>query len=32
MLPIHFGPWQTVYGWFRELAVGFCFRPSTMWR
>lgn len=19
MLPIHFGPWQTVYGWFREL-------------
>ena len=20
MLPVHFGPWQTVYGWFRELA------------
>ena len=20
MLPIHFGPWQTVYGWFREFA------------
>ena len=20
MLPIHFGPWQTVYSWFRELA------------
>lgn len=23
MLPIHFGPWQTVYGWFRELAWRF---------
>src|SRR5258705_10932308 len=23
MLPIHFGPWQTVYGWFRELARRF---------
>src|ERR1700722_17667704 len=20
MLPIHFGPWQAVYGWFREWA------------
>jgi len=20
MLPIHFGAWQTVYGWFREVA------------
>ncbi len=25
MLPIHFGPWQTVYGWFRELARRFLF-------
>ena len=32
MLPIHFGPWQTVYGWFRELARRFLFRPSTTWR
>jgi transposase len=23
MLPIHFGAWQTVYGWFRELARRF---------
>ena len=21
MLPIHFGPWQTVYGWFREFGA-----------
>lgn len=26
MLPIHFGPWQTVYGWFRELARWFLFQ------
>ena len=26
MLPIHIGPWQTVYGWFRELAQRFLFQ------
>jgi transposase len=26
MLPIHFSPWQTVYGWFRELARRFLFQ------
>lgn len=26
MLPIHFGVWQTVYGWFRELARRFLFQ------
>jgi transposase len=26
MLPIHFGTWQTVYGWFRELARRFLFQ------
>ena len=26
MLPIHFGPWQTVYGWFHELARRFLFQ------
>src|SRR5260370_14590890 len=26
MLPIHFGPLQTVYGWFRELALLFLFQ------
>ena len=26
MLPVHFGPWQTVYGWFRELARRSCSR------
>lgn len=26
MLPIHFGPWQTVYTWFRELARRFLFQ------
>ena len=26
MLPIHFGPWQTVYGWLRELARRFLFQ------
>jgi transposase len=26
MLPIHFGPWQTVYAWFRELARRFLFQ------
>lgn len=26
MLPIHFGAWQTVYGWFRELARRFLFK------
>ena len=26
MLPIHFGPWRTVYGWFRELARRFLFQ------
>jgi transposase len=26
MLPIHFGPWQTVYWWFRRLARRFLFQ------
>jgi putative transposase len=26
MLPIHFGPWQTVYWWFRRLVRRFLFR------
>jgi transposase len=26
MPPIHFGPWQTVHGWFRELARRFVFQ------
>ena len=26
MLPVHFGTWQTVYGWFRELARRFLFQ------
>ncbi len=26
MLPIHFGPWQTVYWWFRRLMRRFLFR------
>jgi transposase len=26
ILPIHFGAWQTVYGWFRELARRFLFQ------
>ena len=26
MLHIHFGAWQTVYGWFRELARRFLFQ------
>lgn len=26
MLPAHFGPWQTVYSWFRELARRFLFQ------
>lgn len=26
MLPVHFGAWQTVYGWFRHLARGFLFQ------
>src|SRR5271167_443481 len=26
MLPVHFGSWQTVYGWFRELARRFLFQ------
>jgi transposase len=26
MLPIQFGPWQTVYSWFRELARRFLFQ------
>ena len=26
MLPIHFGAWQTIYGWFRELARRFLFQ------
>ena len=30
MLPVHFGHWRTVYGWFGELARRFLFRPSTM--
>src|ERR1700678_3427424 len=28
MLPVHFGPWQTVYGWFRELARRFLFQTT----
>lgn len=32
MLPIHFGPWQTAYGWFRELARRFLFQTTTTWR
>src|SRR5258707_15871637 len=28
MLPIHFGPWQTVYGWFRELARRVLFQTT----
>jgi transposase len=26
MLPIHFGPWQTIYWWFRRLARRFLFQ------
>ncbi|MEJ7928339.1 IS5 family transposase, partial [Sphingobium sp. AN641] len=26
MLPIHFGAWQTAYGWFRELSRRFLFQ------
>lgn len=26
MLPIHFGAWQTIYGWFRELARRFLYQ------
>ena len=26
MLPVRFGSWQTVYGWFRELARRFLFQ------
>src|SRR5919106_2448429 len=26
MLPVHFGAWRTVYGWFRELARRFLFQ------
>ena len=26
MLPTHFGPWQTVYAWFRELACRLLFQ------
>ena len=26
MLPVHFGPWQTVYWWFRQLMRGFLFQ------
>ncbi len=26
MLPVYFGPWQTVYGWFRELTRRFLFQ------
>jgi transposase len=29
MLPIHFGPWQTVYAWFRELARRFLFQTIS---
>ena len=28
MLPVHFGHWRTVYGWFRELAR--CFLLQTI--
>jgi len=26
MLPVHFGHWRTIYGWFRELARRFLFQ------
>lgn len=26
MLPVHFGPWQTIYWWFRRLMRRFLFR------
>ena len=26
MLPVHFGHWRTVYGWFHELAQRFLFQ------
>src|SRR5262245_50478118 len=26
MLPVHFGAWQTIYAWFRELARRFLFQ------
>ncbi|MGI4746507.1 MAG: IS5 family transposase [Janthinobacterium lividum] len=28
MLPVHFGHWRTVYGWFRELARRFLFQTT----
>ena len=28
MLPVHFGHWRTVYGWFRELARRLPFRTN----
>ncbi len=35
MLPVHLCPWQTVYGWFRELARRFLFQTihdvALMW-
>ena len=30
MLPHDFGPWQTVYWWFRRSCAACCFRPCTM--
>jgi putative transposase len=30
MLPTDFGPWQTVYWWFRRLYDCCCSAPSTM--
>ena len=32
MLPVHFGPWQTVYGYSASWPGAFCFRLSTTWR
>lgn len=36
MLPVHFGPWQTVYWWFRRLMRRFLFQAihnlCLMWR
>ena len=32
MLPTNFGPWQTVYWWFRRFVRRICSRPSTTCR
>ena len=31
MLPVHFGPWQTVYWWFRRLMRRFLFQTIHTW-